>query len=95
MLGDRQCWRTVSYFFSDVFDLTFNVVGDTEEASERIVRGSLQDKAFSVLYLADNRLRGAFLLDQSFIEAKAAGSAGTVARLGATPGPSLDYGTGR
>ena len=54
MLGDRQSWRTVSYFFSDVFDLTFNVVGDTEEASERIVRGSPEDEAFSVLYLAAN-----------------------------------------
>lgn len=74
MLGDRQSWRTVSYFFSDVFDLTFNVVGDTEEASERIVRGSLLDEAVSVLYLAANRLRGAFLLNQSFIEAKAAGA---------------------
>jgi NTE family protein len=74
MLGDRQSWRTVSYFFSDVFDLTFNVVGDTEVAHERIVRRSLQDEAFSVLYLAGNRLRGAFLLEQSFIEAKAAGA---------------------
>lgn len=74
MLGDRQSWRTVSYFFSDVFDLTFNVVGDTEEASERIVRRSPQDGAFSVLYLVDNRLRGAFLLDRSFIETKAAGT---------------------
>src|SRR5215813_772998 len=74
MLGDRQSWRTVSYFFSDVFDLTFNVVGDTDASSERVVRGSLQDKAFSVLYLAANRLRGAFLLEQSFIEAKAAGA---------------------
>jgi hypothetical protein len=25
MLGERQSWRTVSYFFSDVFDVTFNV----------------------------------------------------------------------
>ena len=74
MLGDRQSWRTVSYFFSDVFDLTFNVVGDTEEADERIVRGSLQDEAFSVLYLGANKLRGAFLLEQSFVEAKAAGA---------------------
>ena len=74
MLGDRQSWRTVSYFFSDVFDLTFNVVGDTEAASERIVRGSLQDKPFSVLYLAANKLCGAFLLEQSFVEAKAAGA---------------------
>jgi NADPH-dependent 2,4-dienoyl-CoA reductase/sulfur reductase-like enzyme/predicted acylesterase/phospholipase RssA len=74
MLGDRQSWRTVSYFFSDVFDLTFNVVGDTEDASERIVRGSPQGEAFAVLYLAANRLRGAFLLNQSYVEAKAAGA---------------------
>ena len=73
MLGERQSWRTVSYFFSDVFDLTFNVVGDTEETSERIVRGSIEDKPFSVLYLKDNALRGAFLLEQSFVETKAAG----------------------
>jgi NADPH-dependent 2,4-dienoyl-CoA reductase/sulfur reductase-like enzyme/predicted acylesterase/phospholipase RssA len=73
MLGERQSWRTVSYFFSDVFDLTFNVVGDTEEVRERIVRGSIEDKSFSVLYLADNSLRGAFLLEQSFVESKAAG----------------------
>jgi len=74
MLGDRQSWRTVSYFFSDVFDLTFNVVGETELASERIVRGSRQDGGFSVLYLANNRLRGAFLLEQSFVDTKAAGA---------------------
>jgi NTE family protein len=74
MLGDRQSWRTVSYFFSDVFDLTFNVVGDTEEGDERIVRGSPQDQAFSVLYLAGDKLRGAFLLEGSLIDAKAAGA---------------------
>ena len=74
MLGQRQSWRTVSYFFSDVFDLTFNVVGSTEEASERMVRGAVEDGSFSVLYLGNNRLRGAFLLEQSFVEAKAAGA---------------------
>jgi NADPH-dependent 2,4-dienoyl-CoA reductase/sulfur reductase-like enzyme/predicted acylesterase/phospholipase RssA len=74
MLGERQSWRTVSYFFSDVFDLTFNVVGSTEEAKERVVRGAAKDKSFSVLYLDDKRLRGAFLLDQSLVEAKAAGA---------------------
>ena len=37
----------------------------------------------------------ATLAEQKRVEAKAAGSAGTVTRLGATPGPSLDYGTGR
>jgi NADPH-dependent 2,4-dienoyl-CoA reductase/sulfur reductase-like enzyme len=74
MVCERQSWRTVSYFFSDVFDVTFNVVGSTEEAGERIVRGSVKDKSFSVLYLDNKRLRGAFLLDQSLVEAKAAGA---------------------
>jgi NTE family protein len=74
MLGDRQSWRTVSYFFSDVFDLTFNVVGATVERDERIVRGAVENNSFSVLYLQDNRLRGAFLLEQSLVEAKAAGA---------------------
>jgi Reductase C-terminal len=74
MLGERQSWRTVSYIFSSVFDVTFNVVGSTEKADERVVRGSLKDKSFSVLYIEDKRLRGAFLLDQSLVEAKAAGA---------------------
>jgi hypothetical protein len=37
----------------------------------------------------------ATLAEQKRVEAKAAGSAGTVTRLGAALGPSLDYGTGR
>ncbi|HVJ57779.1 MAG TPA: FAD-dependent oxidoreductase, partial [Terrimicrobiaceae bacterium] len=74
MLGERQSWRTVSYIFSDVFDVTFNVVGSTEEADERVVRGSVKDQSLSVLYIQNERLRGAFLLDQSLVEAKAAGA---------------------
>ena len=74
MLGERQSWRTVSYFFSDIFDLTFNVVGLTEQNGERILRGEIKDKSFSVLYLGNERLCGAFLIEQSFVEAKAAGA---------------------
>jgi NADPH-dependent 2,4-dienoyl-CoA reductase/sulfur reductase-like enzyme/predicted acylesterase/phospholipase RssA len=74
MLGERQSWRTVSYFFSDVFDLTYNMVGSTERNGERIVRGSVEKGSFSVLYLDDAKLRGAFLLDQSLIETKAVGA---------------------
>ncbi len=74
MLGGRRSWRTVSYFFSDVFDLNFNVVGAAAQDDERIVRGSAEASSFSVLYLRDNRLSAAFLLEQSLVEAKAAGS---------------------
>jgi NADPH-dependent 2,4-dienoyl-CoA reductase/sulfur reductase-like enzyme/predicted acylesterase/phospholipase RssA len=72
MLGEQQSWRTVSYFFSDVFDLTFNVVGSTEQASERILRGATNENSFSVLYLDQERVRGAFLLEQSLVETRAA-----------------------
>ena len=37
----------------------------------------------------------ATLAEQKRVEARAARSAGTITRLGASPGPSLDYGTGR
>ena len=74
MLDERQSWRTVSYFFSDVFDLSFNVVGSTERAGERILRGAINDKSFSVLYIDNETLLGAFLLEQSPVETKAAGA---------------------
>src|SRR5262249_13762749 len=74
MLGERQSWRTVSYFFSDVFDLSFNAAGSINECSERIVRGSVAAKSFSVLYLGNGNLRSAFLLERTFLETKAAGA---------------------
>jgi hypothetical protein len=37
----------------------------------------------------------ATLMEQKRVEGRAAGSAGAVTRLGAIPGPSLEYGTGR
>src|SRR5262249_58066296 len=74
MVGEQQSWRTVSYFFSDVFDLSFNVVGSTEQARERILRGATKEKSFFVLYLDQERLRGAFLLEQSLVETRAAGA---------------------
>lgn len=74
MLGQARVHRTASYFFSDVFDLTFNTVGDVEGAGEQVVRGSPQAKSFSVLYLKDARLRGALLLERPLSEERAAGT---------------------
>ncbi len=89
MLGNRQTYRAVSYFFSDVFDLSFNVVGDVAEADERIVRGNPADKSFSILYLKDKRLHAALLLERPLMEQKAAGSL-IVNRIGlASCGPEL------
>ncbi|MGB7292815.1 MAG: FAD-dependent oxidoreductase [Thermodesulfobacteriota bacterium] len=74
MIGKRQARCSISYFFSDVFDLTFNFLGDIEGPEERIVRGSIKDKSFSVLYLKDGVLRGTFLLRRPISEGRAADS---------------------
>jgi NTE family protein len=74
MMGERESYRDVSYFFSDVFDLSFNFLGDTKGVEERIVRGSMEERSFSVLYLKDEVLRAAFLLRRPIVENKVAGS---------------------
>lgn len=74
MMGERQPYRAVSYFFSDVFDLTFNFIGDTAGVQERIIRGSTKNKSFSVLYFKDEMLTAAFLMGRPLPEDKAAGS---------------------
>jgi NADPH-dependent 2,4-dienoyl-CoA reductase/sulfur reductase-like enzyme/predicted acylesterase/phospholipase RssA len=74
MKGQRQAWRTVSYFFADIFDLTFDFLGDPTDTEERIIRGSIKEKSFSVLYLKDDVLRAMFFLRRPTTEAKAGGS---------------------
>ncbi|MGH7806632.1 MAG: FAD-dependent oxidoreductase, partial [Thermodesulfobacteriota bacterium] len=74
MMGQMQAYRTVSYFFSDVFDLSFDFLGDATDADERILRGSMKEKSFAVLYLKDGVLRAMFFLGRPPAEAKAAES---------------------
>lgn len=78
MLGQRHAYRTVSYFFSTVFDLSFNFLGDTAGATERVLRGAPKERSFAVLYLdqsaAEERLRAIFLMKRPTVEAMAAES---------------------
>jgi NADPH-dependent 2,4-dienoyl-CoA reductase/sulfur reductase-like enzyme len=72
LLGRRAMYDGVSYFFSDVWDLHWQLVGDNEESDTRIVRGSMGERKFGVLYLKDNRLRAMFLLGLPFKERRVA-----------------------
>lgn len=74
MMGRGQPYRAVSYFFSDVFDISFNFFGYAVDADERIIRGSTKDESFSLLYLKDGVLRAIFSLGLSPAETKAAES---------------------
>ena len=54
MLGRRLAYDEVSYFFCNILDLSFNFLGSTREIDERISRGSLEDRSFTLFYLKNN-----------------------------------------
>lgn len=51
MLGRHEPFTAVSYFYSHIFDQSFNLVGFPAENCERIDRGSLKSGEFESIYL--------------------------------------------
>ncbi|HWF10316.1 MAG TPA: FAD-dependent oxidoreductase [Bryobacteraceae bacterium] len=64
LMGDRAAFRHVPYFFSDVFDLSYEFWGDTAEADEIVERGDLSTTSFSVWWLSNKRLVAAFTMNR-------------------------------
>jgi len=64
VLGDRQPFVHVPYFFSDVFDLSYELWGDTADATETVVRGDANSSSFSVWWLKDKRVAAAFVMNR-------------------------------
>ena len=62
MLGKRQPYEEVSYFYSQIFENSFNLLGEIEHSHERIDRGSLQERSFAAFYLRDDVPRALFSL---------------------------------
>ena len=62
--GDRQAFVHVPYFFSDVFDLSYELWGDSAEATENVVRGDTNTSSFSVWWLKDSRVVSAFVMNR-------------------------------
>ena len=62
ILGDRQPFVHVPYFFSDVFDLSYELWGDSGGSTETVVRGDLNSSSFSVWWLKDKHLIAAFVM---------------------------------
>ncbi|WP_298214566.1 FAD-dependent oxidoreductase [Acidocella sp.] len=54
MLGHRLRFDEVSYFFCDIGDVSFSMLGAPEEADERIARGSLESGSLALFYLKNN-----------------------------------------
>ncbi len=64
MLGDSNPVDAIAYFFSDMFELSWEWIGDNAGIDETVVRGDLDAESGSVFYLKNNQLRAAFLLMQ-------------------------------
>jgi 3-phenylpropionate/trans-cinnamate dioxygenase ferredoxin reductase component len=62
--GDRQAFVHVPYFFSDVFDLSYELWGDPHDATETVVRGDANSPSFSVWWLNGDRLVAAFTMNR-------------------------------
>src|SRR5439155_17159688 len=48
LMGERAPFRHVPYFFSDIFDLSYEYWGDASDADEVVHRGDLPGTSFSV-----------------------------------------------
>jgi NADPH-dependent 2,4-dienoyl-CoA reductase/sulfur reductase-like enzyme len=62
MISKPQPFIHVPYFFSDLFDLSYEFWGDTEHADNVIYRGKLDSGKFSVWWRKGERLVAAFIM---------------------------------
>jgi NADPH-dependent 2,4-dienoyl-CoA reductase/sulfur reductase-like enzyme len=72
LMGDRQPFRHVPYFFSDVFDLSYEYWGDTSGADQVVTRGDITTNSFSVWWLRGQQLVAAFVMNRPDDERTAA-----------------------
>lgn len=63
MAGARNAYDLLTYVWSDVFDLHLEFAGDESEHDQVLLRGRLEDKAFTVLYLKEGMLRAYFAVN--------------------------------
>jgi NADPH-dependent 2,4-dienoyl-CoA reductase/sulfur reductase-like enzyme len=72
VLGKREPFVHVPYFFSDIFDLSYELWGDSEGATQTVVRGDLTTSSFSIWWLKRDRLVSAFAMNRPDEEREAA-----------------------
>ena len=72
LMGERTPFKHVPYFFSDVFDLSYEFWGDAADSEEIIHRGDLRSNSFSVWWLRQKSLVAAFTMNRPEEERDAA-----------------------
>jgi len=64
LMGDKTPFRHVPYFFSDVFDLSYEYWGDSSGADQVIHRGDLSSNSFSVWWVCQERVVAVFTMNR-------------------------------
>ncbi len=64
MMGKLQPFLHVPYFFSDVFDLSYEFLGDTSGHDRVVYRGHMDDKQLSVWWLKKRTLCAALIMNR-------------------------------
>ena len=64
MAGENEPYTTLPYFFSDLFDLSFEVWGNLSAWDQTVTRGSVESGSFAFYYFYSGRLVGVFAADR-------------------------------
>jgi len=64
LMGDKTPFRHVPYFFSDVFDLSYEYWGDSSGQDQVVHRGDLSSNSFSVWWLRRQQVVAAFTMNR-------------------------------
>ena len=62
--GRSEPFKNIPYFFSDVFDLSYEFWGDTEGAERTEYRGDVNSRSFSAWWLKDGKAVAAFAMNR-------------------------------
>jgi NADPH-dependent 2,4-dienoyl-CoA reductase/sulfur reductase-like enzyme len=72
LMGERTPFKHVPYFFSDIFDLSYEFWGDPSNAEQVVHRGDLSSNSFSVWWLRQESVVAAFAMNRREEERAAA-----------------------
>lgn len=64
MLGRKEPYNEVPWFWSDQYDLNMQLVGHAPSWDEVVFRGSVSERTFTAFYLKDGRLRAALAVNR-------------------------------
>ncbi|MGM0401840.1 MAG: NAD(P)/FAD-dependent oxidoreductase, partial [Chloroflexota bacterium] len=62
MAGEEEAYNALPYFFSDMFDLSFEVWGNLASWERTVERGSLEERSVAYYYFDEGKMVGVFAM---------------------------------